>query len=45
MALAARPLAGGHVAVTGNTRWGGFWVEVYVRNAKRRGFMEASHLQ
>ncbi len=36
---------GWHVDVTGNTRSGGFWVEVYVPNAKRWGFIEASHLK
>ena len=36
---------GWHVDVTGTTRSGGFWVEVYVPNAKRWGFIEASHLK
>ena len=36
--------AGWHVDVTGNTRSDGFWVEVYVPNAKRWGYIRASNL-
>jgi hypothetical protein len=36
--------AGWHVDVTAHTRSGGHWVEVYVPNAKRWGYIEASDL-
>jgi len=36
---------GWHVDVTGHTRSSGHWVEVYVPNAKRWGYVEADKLQ
>ncbi|MEC3981417.1 hypothetical protein [Amycolatopsis sp. H20-H5] len=37
--------SGWHVDVTGRTRGGGHWVEVYVPNAQRWGYVEASKLR